>query len=392
METTLVFEKKSQWVEQVLAFATAVGKTPEEIEKAIITVVGEPSDDALALLADSENATVELLKDAFKDLAIPPAKFNGHLQKLRGKPAVVEAAISAATPNTFDAVLPNVPDDESFIIALKTGGELKVNPTSVLSAIKAAIADKLGFFNLPKSIKEKMEKFAESIDEPVSPEFFKLQKLVTTRNYADVLNALGVEGQFMNDARQNAFLKKLDVNLWGSLKSFYDQLVQYQNAWMTGVSNPAAMMAVIAMGQAGANMGGVLPPGMMSPPDTAGLHDEAEAVVNSINKVFAGVGVPVANALGYEATRIKQVLENPALPPSLGVINRDQMLKSLGVAVGADYVRLERNITRFTLAIMEFPNITDPNKESAYIAAMMQIGATISWDKLGLSSGIGRNL
>jgi hypothetical protein len=121
------------------------------------------------------------------------------------------------TPNTFDAVLPNVPDDESFIIALKTGGELKVNPTSVLSAIKAAIADKLGFFNLPKSIKEKMEKFAESIDEPVNPEFFKLQKLVTTRNYADVLNALGVEGQFMNDARQNAFLKKLDVK-WNGVQ------------------------------------------------------------------------------------------------------------------------------------------------------------------------------
>lgn len=325
-------------------------------------------------------------------MKIPSAKFNAHLQKLRGKPVVVEATIPAATATAYDAVLPNVLDDESFIAALKIGGELKVNPTSVLSAIKAAIADKLGFFNLPKSIKEKMEKYAESIDEPVSPEFFKLQKLVTTKNYADVLNALGVEGQFMNDARQNAFLRKLDVNLWNSLKGFYDQLVQYQNAWMAGVNNPGAMMAMIALGQSNADMGGVLPPGIMSPPDTAGLHDEAEGVITSINKVFAGVGVPVANALGYEATRIKQVLENPALPASLGAVNRDQMLKSLGVAVGADYVRLERNITRFTLAIMEFPNITDPRKESAYIVAMMQIGATISWDKLGLSSGLGSKL
>jgi len=141
------------------------------------------------------------------------------------------------------------------------------------------------------------------------------------------------------------------------------------------------------MGQMG-KAGAMMPPGMMAPPETAGLHDEAEAVINSINKVFGGFGIPVAKALAYDATRIKNVLENPGLPAAIGVTTREQMLKTLGLSVGADYVRLERNITRFTLAIMEFPKITVPNEEYAYLGAMIQLGATIPWDKLE-GSGIG---
>ncbi len=390
METvTLTFDNKSQWDEQILDFATAVGKTPEEITAAVITVVGEPSDDALALLADSENTTVELLRDAFKDLAILPAKFNKYLQKLRGKPVVVEAAIPAATATAYDAVLPNVPEDESFVALLKVGGELKVGKTEVLSAVKAAIANRLGLFDLPKILKTKMEKFADDMEEPVSNEWVKLQKLVTKRNYADVLNALDIEGSFMSDARQSAFLEKLDTNLWDALEGFNSQLIQWQNAWTAGASNPATMMAVLLMGQTGG--GAMMPPGMMTPPETSGLHDESEAVIKSINKTFAGLGIPVARALAYEATRIKQVLENPNLPATIGAVNREQMLKLLNVSVGADYVRLERNITRFTLAIMEFPTITVPNEEYRYIGAMIQLGATIPWEKLGGSgNGLGK--
>jgi hypothetical protein len=115
-------------------------------------------------------------------------------------------------------------------------------------------------------------------------------------------------------------------------------------------------------------------------------------VINSINKVFAGVGIPVAKALAYDATRIKGVLENPALPAAVGAPNRDQMLRQLKLGVSADYVRLERNITRFTLGIMEFKKITVPNEEYSYLGAMLQLGLTIPWDKLGNKAGIGAKL
>lgn len=374
------------WQDRVGGFATSVGKSPEEITAALITLTGEPSDDAVSILADSAAVSDSDLKDLFVvgDLKIPSGVFNKHVSKLRGPQPVLIEERAVAGPS-FD-ILPSVPEDSSFLESLKVGGVLKVGSTEVLSAVKAGIANRLHIFDLPDIIKKKMEAFAEEQDEPVGKDYFDLQKLVASRSYAEVLSVLGVEGNFMSPARQNKFLQKLDENLWGALRGFQTQLAAWQETWMAGMNSPAAM-SMMMMGQLG-KTGVPLPTGMLQPPETSGLHDEAEAVINSINKTFAGLGIPVARALAYDATRIKGVLENPALPGALGYATREIMLKGLGITVGADYVRLERNITRYTLAIMEFPKVTVPNEEYAYLGALIQLGATIPWDKLE-GGGIG---
>ena len=38
---------------------------------------------------------------------------------------------------------------------------------------------------------------------------------------------------------------------------------------------------------------------------------------------------------------------------------------------------------RYALAIMELPNVTSGNEEYGYLAAMLQLGAAIPWDRLG---------
>ncbi len=388
MSTTKYFKG---WNDRVQPFAEAVEKNLDDVSALLAAHTGDPVDEksataALEVLSSKEAFSDEELIKALGSLNIPLGKLKLNLAKLRGVPVVVVE--ERATPNAYDAVLPSVPEDESFVASLKVGGELKVGKTEVLSAVKAGIANKLGLFGLPKIIKEKMEVFAEEQAEPVGAEYFKLQKLVVTRSYAEVLNAMGIEGSFMSDARQKAFLAKLEANLWGSLRGFNEMLSQWLEAYNAGAGS-SANIAMLLMGQLGGGKAGLMP-GMITPPETNGLHDEAEAVNESINKVFAGLGIPIAKALAYDATRIKEVLENPSLPAAVGAINRDQMLKQLDIAVGADYVRLERNITRFTLAIIEFPKITVPDEEYRYIAAMIQLGATIPWDKLdkGLS-GIG---
>lgn len=376
------------WTERVGAFATAVGKTIDEISEKLKEVVGEPTDEAAALLADVNSTPTEDLKRAFEALKIPSAVFNKHVEKLRG-PAVVISEERTGGGLSFDSVLPTVPDDTSFLESLKIGGVPKVGNIEIISGVKAALANKLHLFDLPDVIKKKMETYAEDQQEPVGEEFFKLQKLVASRNYADVLSALNVPGNFMNEARKNKFLSKLDELLWDALHGFNTQLMAWQQSWMQGAANPAAMMTFLVMGQAGKS-GAVMPPGMMTPPETSGLHDEAEAVINSINKVFGGLGIPVAKALAYDAIRIKEVIENPALPAALGATNREQMIKMLGIGVGADIVRLERNVTRFALSITEFNKITVPNEEYAYLGAMLQLGAAIPWEKLNGKAGIGK--
>jgi hypothetical protein len=132
----------------------------------------------------------------------------------------------------------------------------------------------------------------------------------------------------------------------------------------------------------------------MQPPPTDGLRDAAESVIQQINKIFAGLGIPVARALAFDAQRIKEILETPTLPAQIGAPNREQMLKLLGVAVPSDYVRLERNVTRYALAVLEIERLTAGQEELQFLTALMMLGSQIPWDRLGVpgrrSTPVGR--
>lgn len=372
------------WNERVGAFATAVGKTVEDVTKALVDVIGEPSEDALNILADATATPDTDIKAALATLKIPSGKINMHLAKLRGTPKVAEAATSSASVAMQAlAILPAVPDETSFLEMLKTGGVLKVDVTEVLSAVKAALAKRIGLFDLPDRILEKMEAFAEAQEEPCGEAFFKLQRLLTEKKYGDVLSALGVPGSYVSERRKKDFFTRLDAKLWNALGSFQTQLTAWQQAWMQGMANPGMLMVAMTAGHSG----GVMPPGMMAPPPTDALRASGEEVVNNINRVFAGPGIPVARALAYDATRIMGILNDPTLPSQVGAGTKDQMLKELGLSVGADIVRTEQGITRYCLAIMSLPKVT-ADAELAYLAALIQLGATIPWDKLGNGNGV----
>ena len=121
----------------------------------------------------------------------------------------------------------------------------------------------------------------------------------------------------------------------------------------------------------------------MQPPDTGGLRDNAAAVADAVNRVFAGTGVQIAAALAYEANRIKDTLSNPRLPAMIGAANRETMLRQLGVAVSATYPRLETNLTKFVLAVMQAQEQPAGTEELQYFAAMFMLGSQIPWDQLG---------
>lgn len=368
------------WSERVGAFAAAVGKTVEEVGTALIGVVGEPSEAALAVLADEDATPLEDIKLALASLAIPSGVLRKHVQMLRGSKSAepaADTAVNTSGPMQALAILPPVPDETSFIEMLKTGGVLKVDTTEVISAVKAALARGVGLFDLPERILERMEEFAQAQEEPCGEEFFKVQRLLTERRYGEVLSVLGVSGAFVSEKRKKEFFGRLENRLWQALAGFQKQLVAWQQAWMQGMANPGMLMLAMTTHQAG----GVLPPGIMQPPDTTSLRASAEEVVNEVNRIFAGPGIPVARALAYDATRIMGILSNPALPAQIGATTKDQMLKDLGVAVGAEIVRTEQSVTRYALAVMSLSKVT-ADAELAYLAAMINLGATIPWDKL----------
>src|SRR3989344_5018829 len=150
------------WNERVGAFANAVGVALEKVADALKDVVGEPGEEALAILADISAVPDADIKTALAPLKIPSGKINMHLVKLRGPKAAEAGAAGSTSPMQALTILPTVPDDTSFIEMLKTGGVLKVGVTEVLAAVKAALAKRVGLFDLPDLILEKMEAFADA--------------------------------------------------------------------------------------------------------------------------------------------------------------------------------------------------------------------------------------
>ena len=157
---------------------------------------------------------------------------------------------------------------------------------------------------------------------------------------------------------------------------------------MQGAANPGLMMAALMSMSGGA--AGALPPGLMQPPDTGVLRDTAEALADAVNKVFAGTGVQIAAAMAFDATKIKETLENTRLPALIGAANRDQMLRQLGVAVSATYPRMELNLTRFVLSVMRLKDQPAGNEELQYLGALFMLGSQIPWDQLGGGSSAAR--
>ena len=358
--------------------------------------LGVPADVIEKIRSDLGATTVEDLAGLTEDDLVEAGMKKLPARKLvavlaPARPASDTAALAAVS---LDAVLPVVPSDSSWLEALKAGGVLKVDQSSVISAVRAALAYRVNLFEIPNLLVKAMERFADENVEQVDPEFFKLRKQMTRHDYADIFAAIeGFEGSYATEARRKQLLARVDEHLWPAIVAFHEQLRSWQSAWMQGAANPAMMMSVIMASSGG---GSVIPPGMMAPPETGVLRDYADAVADAVNKVFAGTGVQIAAALAYDATKVKETLENPRLPALIGAANRDQMLKQLGVAVSATYPRLETNLTRFVLSIMRVKDQPAGNEELQFFGALFMLGSQIPWDQLGgdhvggrLPTGIG---
>lgn len=349
-----------------------LGLTEDQIQKLEVAGVKEESDMTYLTSDDIQKAT---------DAGIVTCK-----------KIVAEFApkIEAPTVTNFSgaelSILPAVQSDESWLEALKVGGVLKVNKESVVAAIKAALAGKVGLFSITDRIAKKMEAVADENSEPVSGDYFIIRKELTRRSYAEIFAAIdGLDGSFVTDGRKKAFFEKIEKHFWPELSSFFASLKGWIEAWQQGANNPALLMQTMMS----ISSGGKAPTVMLNAqPDGGIIRDGADALNDSINKVFAGTGVQIAAALAYDANQVKNILEKENLPGMVGAANKDQMLKMLGVNVPATYPRLEMSLTRFVLGVLNIKNITT-EEELQYFSALYMLGSSIPWDKVGNFEGFG---
>jgi len=382
--------------------ATDSSATPDTVVAAAIPAVADPVSSRLAELGVTSDMIVKIKglgADIVEDLAeiqvedltalgmkpIPAKKLVAAFNKVTPAATTASAAPGAFGAMPFDDILPSVPSEESWLAALKTGGVLKVDQSTVISAVRAALGQRVGLFSALDKIVERMEQFSDANEEPVSPEFFKLRRELTRKSYGDIFDAIpGLDGTYVTEGRKKQLFQRIDSIFWPAVIGFHGQLKSWQEAWVQGSANPAMMMNAFMMAAGGG--GGVMPPGMMAPPETGVLRDNADAVADAVNKVFAGSGAQIAAAIGYDASRIKTVLDNSMLPALTGFANRDQMIRQLGLAVNATYPRMEKNLTRFVLGVLQVKDQPDGPEGLRYFGGLFMLGAQIPWDQLSNES------
>lgn len=298
--------------------------------------------------------------------------------------AVTAAESRAMAQGQLETLLPPVPNDDSWLNALKSGGILKVDDSSYIAAIRAAMAERAGLYNVPAALAEAMERYADETEEQVDPTFFALRKSLTRRNYADIFAAIdGLDGSFITESRRKEFLTRIRTALWPAIIDSFRALDSWYQTWRASFSDPSMIIAAIGGGLgAGAGMG------MVTPPDTASLHDAGDTLVDSINRVFRGTGVQVAAAMAYDANTIRNTLEKPGLPAMVGVKNRELMLKKIHANVSSNYVRLEQNLVKYVLGFVKHDTVTS-DVEVQYFAALWQLGTQINWNELNSGSSVG---
>ena len=368
----------SEAQKEVCAKLTEYGASQTTVDKVITDLGAEGLDDLASLeAADLFEAGMKLAK---------ARRLIAELNNSR-KPAApaVAAAETRAIQSQFEALLPSIPTDESWLNALKTGGILKVDESSYIAAIRAALADRAGLYSVPDALSKAMEKYADETEEQVDPIFYALRKSLTRRAYGDIFAAIdGLDGTFITEARRKEFLNRIRNTLWPAIAESYRTLDSWYQTWRASFSDPSMLIAAIG----GGFSGGAAGISMITPPDTAQLHDAGDTLVDSINRVFRGTGVQVAAAMAYDANTIRNTLEDPRLPSMVGVKNREMMLKKIGANVSSNYIRLEQNLVKYVLAFAKHDTVTS-DVEINYFVALWQLGTQINWDELGGSDTAG---
>ena len=369
---------------------TAAPAAPSEVHAKLSeygvdeAIIAKITDDLGAITID-DLASLEVSDLTGIGMKVAPARRLVNNLKSAAKPATTPAVAAAETraiQSQFEALLPSIPTDESWLNALKTGGVLKVDESSYIAAIRAALADRAGLYGIPAALSGAMEKYADETDEQVDPMFYTLRKSLTRRAYGDIFAAIdGLDGSFVTETRRKEFLSRVRKTLWPAIAESYRALDGWYQTWRASFSDPSMLIAAIG----GGFSGGAAGMSMITPPDTAALHDAGDTLVDSINRVFRGTGVQIAAAMAYDANTIRNTLEDPRLPSMIGVKNREMMLKKIGANVSSNYVRLEQNLVKYVLGFAKHNTITS-DVEVDYFVALWQLGSQINWSELGGAS------
>lgn len=384
------------------AFAAKINLTVEAVKTAILKdAVNDETDASLAILGSASDVDDAAWKAMFPDVKGPVLKNAVATLRTTVNPPVAVPVPPAPSPVSalggFGAIgnpgagaptmiaLKQVADDTGFLASLVTGGRLNgtVTPQDAAAAVKVGMAQAIRLFEVPDNLVERIEATANAQEMPADASVYELIDSITEREYAPVLKALGAPVRAVGASQRKAFLAKIQDTLIPGLRRFHAALHAWYEGYKTERSDPSLLIGALT-----GMTGGLLP---MTMTDTSVLRSAAADLMTMTNRLFAGMtAIPVARAMAMDAVRILGQLNDPKYILAAGFTTRDEMLRSLGVAVTEQFARNERTLSTYIINAMDIPNIADAQLPM-FAQQLYMIGASLDWDALGTPRVAGEN-
>lgn len=278
---------------------------------------------------------------------------------------VASATGTAATPVVR---LEDAPQSTNWLSALCAIQPQRIQPVTVVTGIKASMADSYGYFELPKKMMQMLQVAADAVGEGVPDLYFELQNLRQSTRYGALVSWMKGKGSACTIPERHRFLARMQERFWDALEVFYLEL----EGWRTARRDSQDVGEAIAQGLAGE--------GQIY--DTSQVQSAALALGDTINRTFSGTGVYAATALALDNDKLQKVLAEMDFR-QFGVTSREQLLQQLDCAVSAEMMAAETTITRFVWNAMTVKDrATGGMDEQRFLIELASIGNSRPWAQI----------
>ena len=290
------------------------------------------------------------------------------IKKLAPAPAVVASAASPRVAVVSAVRLQDVPQSQNWLSTLCAIQPQRIQPVTVITGIKAAMADVFGYFQLPRAMMKMLRDAADAVGEGVPELFFELQNLNQARRYGALVGWMQGKASACTIAERNRFLDRMQGTFWPALDSFYGVL----DSWRQGRKDSQDLTEALA------NMGS----GEIQIYDTTPVRTAALALGDTINRTFSGTGVYAATALALDNDKLQKVLAEMDFR-QFGVQSREQLLAQLKCAVPAEIMSAEATISRFVWNTMVVKDqAVGSAEEQKFLIELASIGTSRPWNQI----------
>lgn len=255
----------------------------------------------------------------------------------------------------------------------------EVSPEDLVAGFQVMLAYEHNLFDTADRVRAAILERAKSQKKQVHPFFHKISKLLNRRAAADVLNAMGVSGENVNERVRNEFLSKFVSKVVPAVQIFHSKLVKAFDAHQAIASNPAAMQQAM-MNMVQVMAGGQ--PGLVAPSakfDSKSIRMALTTLIEVINEAYSPLGVPANRALLAEASEINEFLGNEDLRTAIGVTSREEVLIELKVGLTEEQLSEETGLAQYILGVMELPKQpAGSNQELLMVMELIQLGNSLT--------------